>query len=625
MSSRARWAVVATAALTTVLGLAVVWPRVSDGLDTLVRWEPGREYRYRFTYASSDRVGFLGVSEASMTGEFDVAGELVVRAFGTDAGVAQLGVRLEALTKHRYEALGKPIVTTDAEARAALVGPEALVLMEPTGVVRGIELPAKAPALFRNTITALFAQGAFELRAHQPRWDAVQSGPRGEARAQYQVTQAGFRSSTVTKSVTHYDRLLAIPMVASAYEQRVSAPMSIVVARDGKLQALDGAERIEATSGEQTLLRVDARITLALLDVTTFDLGSGDLVAALRTQGALEPPLRLDQPVENPEAKLATLTRIAQGLERQQLIDLLRLVARGQPLPPDFFWRAAGFLELHPEACADLVALFGEAGTISDVREAITTLLVSTGTPEAQASLREVLRSEAAAADPRLPAMITTLSFLGEPVPETLALLEQMDATAQGPTRVAATYALGAEVGSMYRTGDREIALEANRQLVEALKGGAEPSRQRELLTSLGNAGLQENVTAIDALSSSPEPAVRAAVANALRKTQSPESESTLLRLATDASQPVQNAALIALQQFQPRADLLTTLSSRVRAGQVDELSYPTVLNLVGRQQTVRDFPREVRALLEAMLATPIQRTEVREAIEQQLQSVSGA
>lgn len=622
MSSRARWGI--AGAVVLALGLAIAWPRTSAGLDTLVRWEPGREYRYRFTYVSSDRVGFLGVSEASVTGEFDVAGDLVVRTLDTDGGVAQLGVRLEALTRHRYEALGRPIVNSDDEATAALVGPQALVVMEPSGIVRGIELPARAPALFRNTITALFAQGAFELRTHHPRWDAAQSSTRGEARAHYELTQTGFRSSTVTKSVTHYDRLLAIPMAASAYEQRVSAPMSIVLTRSGQLQALDGEERIEATAGEQTLLKVDARLTLALVDVTSVDT-SADLVAALRNQGGLEKPLRLDQPVENPEAKLATLTRIARGLERQQLIDQLRLMARGQPLPPDFFWRAAGFLELHPEACADLVALFGEPGTISDMREAVTTLLVSTGTPEAQASLREVLRSQAAATDPRLPAMITTLSFLSKPVPETLSFLEEVDATAQGPSRVAATYALGAEVGSLYRTGDRDIALEANRRLVEAMKAEPAPARQRELLTALGNAGLETNVTDVASLGSSPVPAVRASVANALRKTQSPASESTLMGLVTDPNQPVQAAALEALQQFQLRADLLTTLASLVRAGKVDELSFTTVLNVVGRQQTVREFPREVRALLEAMLATPIQRIEIREAIEQLLQSVGGA
>lgn len=58
-------------------------------------------------------------------------------------------------------------------------------------------------------------------------------------------------------------------------------------------------------------------------------------------------------------------------------------------------------------------------------------------------------------------------------------------------------------------------------------------------------------------------------------------------------------------------------------AAQIDELSYTTLLNLVGRQQTRRYFPREVRALLEAMLANPTERTEIREAIVQLLSSVS--
>ena len=607
-----RWLV--PSLLLVLLALALLWPRRSAGLQTLLRWEPGREYRYRFTYASSDRVGFLGIAEAKMTGDFDVAGDLVIRAYGADGGVDQLGVRLEELTRHHYEAMGKPLLGSDDEARAALVGPEALVLMEPSGLVRGVEFPAKAPAFFRHTVTALFAQGAFELQAHQPRWDAVQAGPRGDAVASYEVARAGFRSWTVTKSLGRYTRLRAIPLAVADYEQKVKGPGTLELGRDGQLRSLQSEEQLEATSGGQTLLAVTAKVGFELSGVSPFDPGRGMLVAQ-----ALEAPVRLDQPVQTAEARAASLTRIAGGLEVDGLVDFLRLVPKGQPLPQDFFWRGAALLQLHPEACPQLAAMFGEPGQSSEVREAIAMLLVSAGSSEAQESLREVLGSDEARADPRFGAMITSSSFLEKPEPQTVALLEELDRTGQGTERVAATYALGAQLGSVYRGGERERALLADQKLLEALRTGQEPGRRRELLTALGNAGLAENVKDIGALSNSEEPSVRAAVANALRKTQTPEAESKLVGLTGDSNQHVQDAALVALQEYQLRPDLLTSLTAQVRAGGVDELSYTTLLNLVGRQQTRRDFPGEVRALLEAMRASPIERTEIRQAIEQAL------
>src|SRR5205814_8178118 len=99
--------------------------------------------------------------------------------------------------------------------------------------------------------------------------------------------------------------------------------------------------------------------------------------------------------------------------------------------------------------------------------------------------------------------------------------------------------------------GQSSLAGEYNATLRDELSRARDPQIQRALLSALGNAHREENVSAIAAFADSPQAVVRAQAAGALRAAPAAEARKTLLALAGDVDASVALSALGSLKQHQ--------------------------------------------------------------------------
>ncbi|MEI6226871.1 MAG: alpha-(1-_3)-arabinofuranosyltransferase family protein, partial [Deltaproteobacteria bacterium] len=323
------------------------------------------------------------------------------------------------------------------------------------------------------------------------------------------------------------------------------------------------------------------------------------------------PPARLDLPA-TAEREEEALARVAGGYDLSSMLEQLEALGPGQHLPRDFMWRGSAWMKLHPEDCARLAARF--RGLPADGRRGAVTLLVATGTSQAQGVLRRLMEDAGLRADEGRPMWLSTLSYLRDPEPETLRLLAEESAAA-GPGQGPATAALGAAIHAA-KGESAPLATDFNSRLRSELATTGDPDRRQVLLTAMANVGRVENVADVSRHAADPQPQVRAAVANAVRQTQTAEAEELLVRLASDPDRPVQAVALQTIAGYRLDAAMLERIAGLVRSGAIGELGFPDLILLAVRARQGGSPPEAIRALLAAMAGAPIRRLEIRELVE---------
>jgi hypothetical protein len=277
--------------------------------------------------------------------------------------------------------------------------------------------------------------------------------------------------------------------------------------------------------------------------------------------------------VVSAEARRRVLASRADGLTREKLIDVLSHAASGEvPDPLRFMWRATGLLRLHPEYCKDLEDPFEAASAPG--KALILDLLASTGHPQAQETIRELLGSKAMRASPDFPALVQRASLLDRPTVETADFVADLYRQARGgagkdDVRHASAMTLGALIRTLPKDGDATgVADELHEELREDLQN-AEPGEQQYLLRALGNAGRADDVPVVVEASHSKSEEVRYASALALRHTDTPEATGALVSLLSDRNTAVQSAALVALAEHTLPAAQLGSIRAAVADGSV--------------------------------------------------------
>jgi hypothetical protein len=293
------------------------------------------------------------------------------------------------------------------------------------------------------------------------------------------------------------------------------------------------------------------------------------------------------------------------------LVDELRRLAaapRSSELPR-FVWRAVGYLMLHPEAVSLVVPLFGEADASAEQRALVLDLLASAQHAQAQRGLLELLGSDAARGDRLYPLYLSRLSVLTQPTPDTVAFAEQLYDAGGGDARTAATYTLGSFAG---RLADREPerARQLADKLVEGLHAADSPEQQSHYLRGLGNAGLADELAAVAPFAGSDSAQVRSAVAAALRKTQSADSEAILFDLLEDQDAAVQQSSLSTLADYRLSAAHLQRVGRSVASARVNERSFDKVLQVLGAYGD--EQPSAVATAVDSLIARGIGDPQVR-------------
>jgi hypothetical protein len=531
-------------------------------------WPSGSRYLYDLSWTAEQKAQ---VAEAGLAGSLGIEGRLALRSFGERDGATLLGLSFVSLARPEMRLAGKPLLGDDASLARALVGPEAFVEIEPTGKVRGVRFAAGAPPVFQQVVMGLV--GELEVTvpaAPAARWSAALHTLSGEAKVEWRVRASA--PARLARRTLGYE---ALHLVAGGQvgDARVDGDADVTLAAAGHVEHLAAREQVAAAGASSR-----SRLGLELRAVEAFDPGAGpDLTGLARAT--------LGQPISSPETERRLLeARVGDMTAERFLADLDVALAGGTLADHDrWLWQAVGLLQLHPELCARLPALFADAHTDARGRALVMDLLASAGSAEAQAALREILAGDVAHADHDYGLLLQRTSLLAHPDGDTVdlvtATMDEAASSGDAHTRYAAAWSLGAMAGKVDDAGGERLS----KRLADALAAAGDGEERAALLGALGNTGRAADAAAIVAHAGDADPDVRAAALRALHHHADDQIELLFDRLG-DAAVQVKAAALMSLGEAHLGEAHYARLAACALSGVLPPALDGVLLDLVARQ-----------------------------------------
>ncbi len=589
--------IAALAATTAVAGAALWWWTSSrrDAAPTVVAFAGlgvGEQQIYDLTWDGRSRADVTGMpgADGAYTGEVHVRGRLVVRGLGDDL----VGFRLTDVTTASYTVMGRDVLGgVDATAG------ELVAVLGANGSLRELRPdPAAAPAA-DLLLRAIVQQSAVTV-AGGGGWDALEPGPNGVARMRYRRASG----NALIRTRTGYTRLAVLPVACPACREELDGVAAIRLDHRGVIRDLDDQEHLVVDDGAVRRVSLDNRFTLRAT--------SGDV--AQRPRPRLDdrvsvPPegSAVDAGDDNARARDWSMARIGSTV--------MRFVATGAtPVETTWMHGVAAYLREHPEACRELLRMFAAPGLPASGRDLIVSMLAATGSPAAQAALRDGIDWLAQAhGDAEVARALARVTLVAEPTAETVGWLAAQHATRdeRPASASAATLALGA---ALHAHGDPALVARHSASLRDELAAASDAGRRIELLGALGNAGLAGDGPIIAGFAADPDAAVRHQVPVALRKLGDDDALPALLDLAGDADASVRAIALEMLD----RRRLDATTARRAAQAAVDAGARGDELGAVVRLLAPHAGDEQVAATLRTLLdlvELPVVRAQIHHAL----------
>jgi len=562
-----------------VLAEASDWPL---GL----RFAPGQLHRFAFTYTQQVKADAMptptgpGVQQnasAVLGGDVALAGHFTLegRSAPRGDGAAELLMRFEGLSQHRFNLQGQSLLPDAETVQAQLLGEAALVKMSARGEVQEISFGEQAHPMFERLVQLVLSESQLSLEPVDRTWQREERGLHGHALTDYDLRSKDAQRAVVQKRRTSYQELQALPLHEGELRQQLVYQLSAQISRQGMLESLRGEERLTASSGGRDLLALHSSLTIKHVGSAPGGQATASAFSKRRALGEIG----LSEEVERKE-----LRERAEGLTREQMKADLERFGFGAQMPDHnkWLWRSAALIRLEPELVDDLVEFFQSKKIRHEGRALALDLLVGAQTYRAQQGILTALHTPAALQDDRYPLLFQRINLLTHPSPETIAFLEQTQVRGKGMQPALATNALGSAAGHLVRAGELERGQAIGNRLLAQLREQRSPEDQALYLTALGNAALPNHAEVLRGYASVPSSKVRWQTAASLRKFKDDASRATLLELVAD---PVERVQIRALESLHARKDLSAKdrrqISELVSARRLAEIAYNPMITVL--------------------------------------------
>jgi hypothetical protein len=568
---------------------------------------------FRLIHRSSDQARPI-VEEGPSTAAADPISsrlelEVLVAVTGEGAGAADGAQRLrfEVLSCERgsWEVAGGVAWSDAAQCEAMLVGPYLGIEVNATGETTALYDPAAADTSAQSVLQALWLRMQAALpsgpMAEGETYWAQEKTLQGLAANVYRVSARG-NGFLLERTTDAYLDVRAAAGLRRPPRIEASGAASFSIDARGLLRSGEGDESLVVQTAEGMSL-------LASQSSFQFEWLRREDASPTLDFAALEPRAPTSALVgADVKAKLLD-SRIA-GLDLETLLETVRSSAgiRGAD-DSRFLWQATGFLERHPEAARELLALYRSPGASADARARVLDLLASVGHDQAQAAMRAALADPGALAAGGVAArhLYQRLGLLEHPNPETAEMVaahyRALHSSGQVEAELTTAYSLGAIAGKLAHGDDqaRSVAATYNAELASSLRRTTDPMELAHRVAALGNSRLTENIALFSELAQHESSTVRREVAQALGKLETDSPPDALLGLMSDADPVVQRNAV---RGASPGDEIYRQLARDVSAGRVPQLNVRPILDLV--KQGRRSHPEPTTALLDALIAQGI-------------------
>jgi hypothetical protein len=448
-------------------------------------------------------------------------------------------------------------------------------------------------ALFKGTVKLILGDLQTILDDKEKgRWETKESDQYGSYQGTYEQHSGFFSAPTITKKKDSYHTLLAIPRGLDNLKQQSDGGFDIHFSTSGYIDRFSGKIEVSVTSQNgsvpfRTASTIDMKLRSVKHSSETFSIGGESSTETL-----------ILGKVEIDEAKRRELLeKRADKLTSSEMAGLIHDYAMraeddGEGSPE---WRVSAYLRLHPEKCAELAPIFQGKDMISKGRLFVFGALVSTGNPEAQKVMRELLGTEAAKKEGMYSIYLQNFGQLEHPDKETVDFITSKyeQAKQEGRYRESTALTLGATVANLNKAGDTANAARLNNDLLKDLAAAKGRYEQELMLDSVGNAGMVSNIATVAEYIKSPDERIRASVAGAVRRTQTEESEKMLFDLVRDKETLVQKQAVNALAGYSLDKQHMEQIRDGVKSGGIGPNAYYETLQLFTRHSQERGVMKE--------------------------------
>jgi len=566
-----------------------------------LRWKIGATYEYEFIYAGETVNSHLNPEGGSkdLSGKFDCTlrfsltpvKKLPDGAFFSELAIVKIGAC-------SFYFNGQDILENPEAREQIFMNRYAGIVHDGFGAVGDVRFRKNEDPIFVGTMKLIMAyfQTALPGKRKPPaeEWDQ-----NGRYRVKYSFDGIGVGDTTVTKNIERYEELLAFPKQTKALDQRGSGSFRYQV-KDALIAEIKGTQdQTCAREGKDIFsLKVDIKMTLIDVRRRGFDL-DGALARLNEFRSS-----RLGTVELNDEIKKKMYEQQARNLTSTEMLDTLRAYGTTGEIGDKklFMWRMTGYLKRYPERAADMVPLFNDPAFSSDGRMFIMGALASVGHPEAQTVMRQLLAGEPSKQDRLYPLLLQNISYLDTPDPATVSFAEQLynNAIATNKLRSTASLILGAVAAKEIAKGNGMRGTSLNNKLVEELRKSTTPESAERMLDAIGNVASSSNIAVAAEYKDSLNDRVRASVANAVRFTQTPESEQLLLDMLDDKSNLVKMNAVNTLSIYSLKKEHFEKIHENIKSGSLnpDQYFYLAALfrkNLAGNEDIIGNSLREMQ------------------------------
>lgn len=540
-----------------------------------VQWPRGLVRQYHLVLGGEASVPVAG--GAVLAGVTALDADLELRGYGEHDGLTVLGLRLTRLGEAKLVLFGSPALQDRAALEAALVGPEALLFLLPSGDVQRLAVPREGN-VFASLVQTIVGEVQWPLRAG-PRWTLLEATARGRAETRFERGAV-----TLTKQRVRYPLLNGLGAALASPE--LNARATLTLSPEHQLVAADTAEDLAGLTADGR--RATSRLSLKVTARGTTTFSPAALPRAEQT-------LALDEKQAPADAQQQLLSQRIAGLSAEELFDGVAQLGASGVLPDlgAFVARASGLLLSRPELCARLAEHASQPGLSAREREFSLELLAAAGSPEAQAAMRAILSSDEVA-DPQRRQRFLRLSLLKRPTIETVRFVDDEWRRAAGQDQQTLALVLGSVAGELART-EPQLAQASLTELAHALERASGGRDQQHLLAALGNAGSEAHVDDVLRWVNHPDPDLRWAALDALRATPTPAARAAMLRATTDANARVAEYAVGRLGEWQPTVAEREAIVAAMRSGRLPWRAAHTVVTALAPYVS----EPQVRALFE--------------------------
>ena len=549
------------------------------------KWQKNKTYIYDFVFSglqetinkveTSTKVSQTENSKF-ITGDLELSASLKFHSHGKKDGKNIITVELTDFKKHTFIFNNKNIFEDKRILDYIFINNKCMIELENSGKISSLRFKSDTDDTFKNIFQMLLSEIQVVILNNHVKWTNEEKTNNGTYKAEYEYMNSENNELLVEKLYLDYSP----PNYLKENSHNLMSNYEIILNPNGYLDSLIGVKAIQTKrkDGKPTM-NLNNNISLKFVEIKKTELLNPNDVLDNYNENR-----KLEEVVFSEKARKRMINQRLEGMNETVMINGILDYGKTGAINnlSEWLWKAVGLLENNPELCLKLIPVFKNKELGGKGRTLLIDLLANAGHETAQKALTTLLKDSSLFKDEKeFSILIQRMLLIGKPSINTLTFLNDKYSNSTGHIKIASSYTLGSSISKLYDSGEKELALEYNKYLIDDLHNADNAKDKSHLLEAIGNANLEENTEVVLSYKDDQDNVVRASVANALRSSKSVEAQNAVFDFLTDQDRFVQSSALQTIRYYNVNSNQLNRLKNAIETEKINQNNYPDLLNII--------------------------------------------